>query len=178
MRRDFDAMDVHEPEGLVAYFLLDDAAVRKLGEGSVRNTDDRTLLEYHAPRTLLEGGLLLRNQEVIGKLNTGVLPWGVGDQRTTTSDPEAQRELLAGVKTALDLQDVQHAQRFVEALKKGPETVDGDIGEGRLELLRGKLLEAQEKLEAAPAYWICTCASTVWPSRTKTMSSPDWAMGV
>lgn len=149
LRRDFDAMDVHEPEGLVAYFLLDDAAVRKLGEGSVRNTDDRTLLEYHAPRTLLEGGLLSRNEEVIGRLKTRVLPWGVGDQRTTPSDPEAQRELLAGMKTALDLEDVPNAQRFVDALKNGPETVDGDVGEGRLELLRGNLVEAQEKLEAA-----------------------------
>jgi len=144
LRRDFDAMDVHEPEGLVAYFLLDDAAVRRLGKGSRRNTDDQTLLEYHAPRTLLADGLLLQNHEVLGRINTGVLPWG-----TTTSDPEAQRELLAGMKTALDLEDVPNAQRFVDALKNGPETVEGDVGEGRLELLRGNLVQAQEKQEAA-----------------------------
>jgi spermidine synthase len=144
LRRDFDAMDVHEPEGLVAYFLLDDAAVRRLGEGSVRNTDDQTLLEYHAPRTLLAGGLLSQNHELIGRISTGVLPW-----RSTINDPKAQGELLAGMKTALDLEDVPNAQRFVEALKHGPETVDGDVGEGRLELLRGNLMEAEERQETA-----------------------------
>src|SRR5262249_33503293 len=103
-----------------------------------------TLLEYHAPRTLLAGGLLLQNHEVIGRINTGVLPWG-----TTTGDPEAQRELLAGMKTALELEGGPNGQGVVEALKNGPETVDGDVGEGRLELLRGNLVEAQERQEAA-----------------------------
>jgi hypothetical protein len=46
VRKDFQSVDVHQPEGLVAYYLLDDAAVRKLGDGGVLNTDDRTLLEY------------------------------------------------------------------------------------------------------------------------------------
>jgi spermidine synthase len=162
LRRDFDAMEVHEPEGLVAYFLLEDRAVRKLGEGSVRNTDDRTLLEYHAPRTLLEGGLLLRNQEVIGKLNTSVLPW-----EATTGNAEVQRELLAGMETALDLKDVRNAERFVEALQKEPETVEGDIGQGRLELLRGKLVEAQEKLEAALKLDVGSTEAMHWLARVE-----------
>lgn len=150
-RRDFDAMEVHEPEGLVAYFLLDDKAVRKLGEGSVRNTDDRTLLEYHAPRTLLaRDDLLSQNRELIGSLKSTVLPWRVGGEKAAASaDPNAQRELLAGVQTALDLQDVEKAQRFVEVLQQEPETVEADLAEGRLEFLTGKLVEAQEKLEAA-----------------------------
>src|SRR5262249_43866866 len=57
LQSDFESLDVHEPEGLVAYFLLDDSAVRRMAQGNSLNTDDRTLLEYHAPRSLLAHGL-------------------------------------------------------------------------------------------------------------------------
>jgi spermidine synthase len=142
LRRDFEAMDVHAPEGLVAYFLLDDAAVRKLGEGSVLNTDDRTLLEYHAPRTLLAKDLFTENQAAIARLRTGPLPASLAPGKT-------QPALLAGVQTALDLNDEANAQRFVDALLQQPESVATDIAQGRLDLLRGSWKEARAELEAA-----------------------------
>jgi spermidine synthase len=141
-RRDFEAMDVHEPEGMVAYFLLDDASVRKLGEGSVLNTDDRTLLEYHAPRTLLARDLFTENQAAIARLRRGPLPGNLAAS-------DVQRSLLAGVETALDLKDEANAQKFVELLQKQPESVAGDIAQGRLDLLRGSLKEARAELQAA-----------------------------
>ena len=42
LRDDFESIDVHEPEALTAYFLLDDAALRKMSDGAAVNTDDRT----------------------------------------------------------------------------------------------------------------------------------------
>jgi spermidine synthase len=142
LRKDFESMDIHQPEGLVAYYFLDDAAVRKLGEGSVLNTDDRTLLEYHAPQTLLTNESFAANQELITQLRTGALP-------ANLETAEARRALEAGSETALDLNEAPNAQRFLSALKSQPESVSGDIAEGRLDLMRGALADAESALEAA-----------------------------
>jgi tetratricopeptide (TPR) repeat protein len=91
-----------------------------------------------------------------------VLPW-----ESTTGDALAQRELLAGMETALDLEDVRNAERFVEALKKEPETVDGDIDQGRLDLLRGRLVQAQEKLEAALKLDVGSTEAMHWLARVE-----------
>jgi spermidine synthase len=140
--KDFELMDIHQPEGLVGYFLLDDAAVRKLAEGGVLNTDDRTLLEYHAPRTVLMRDLFVANQEMIAPLRTDALP-------ANLEKSEVQRALEAGAQTALDLNDTSNAQRFVSALKSKPGSVASDIARGRLDLAEGALSDAQSDLEAA-----------------------------
>jgi spermidine synthase len=142
VRKDFESMEVHQPEGLVAYFLLDDAAVRELGKGSVLDTDDRTLLGYHAPRTLLARDLFADNQEMIAQSRTEPLP-------ANLEHSEAARALEAGVHTALDLNDTSNAQRFVSAVKSQPESVVGDIAQGRLALAEGQLADAKTDLEAA-----------------------------
>ena len=142
LRKDFESMDVHQPEGLVAYHLLDDVAVRKLGEGSVLNTDGRTLLEYHAPQTLLTHGLAEANLEVITQLRTGPLP-------TNLKKSEVPRSLEAGVETALDLNDAANAQRFLSALKSQPESLLGNIAIGRLALMEGRVTDAKSAFEAA-----------------------------
>jgi tetratricopeptide (TPR) repeat protein len=121
---------------------LDDIAVRKLSEGSVLNTDDRTLLEYHAPQTLLTRGLAEANLEVITQLRTGPLP-------TNLDKSELARSLEAGVETALDLNDAQNAQRFLSALKTQPGSVPGNIARGRLALMEGNLTDARTAFEAA-----------------------------
>ncbi len=142
LRKDFESMEVRQPEGLVGYFLLDDAAVRKLGEGSVLNTDDRTVLEYHAPQTLLARDLFAANQAMITQLRTAALP-------ANLHQAETGRSLEAGVQTALDLNDTANAQRFVSTVKSQPESVAGDIAEGRLALAEGQLADAESDLEGA-----------------------------
>ncbi len=142
IRSDFEAMDVHQPEGLVAYYLLDDAAVHKLAAGSTLNTDDRTLLEYHAPQTLLAPGLLDENQELITRFRTAPLP--------TNLDPsEVQRALEAGSITALDLKDTAAARMFVSAIESQPKSVTRSIAEGRFALMEGDLLHSKSSLDAA-----------------------------
>ena len=142
VRKDLQSLEVRQPEGLVAYYLLDDAAVRKLGEGGLLNTDDRTLLEYHAPQTLLARDLFEANQEAIMKLRTGALP-------ANLEPSEVRRALEAGVETALDLKEAANAQRFLNAMNSQPESVSRDIAQGRLELMSGAVTDAKSALQAA-----------------------------
>lgn len=142
LRKDFESIDVHKPEGLVAYYLLSDGEVRKLGEGSVPNTDDRTQLEYHAPQTLLTRGLAEANLELITQVRAGPLP-------ANLDKSEIPRSLEAGVETALDLNDAPNAQQFLSALKSQPESVLENIALGRLALTEGNIVEAKRAFEAA-----------------------------
>jgi spermidine synthase len=142
IRSDFEAMDVHQPEGLVASYLLDDAAVRRLAAGSALNTDDRTLLEYHAPQTLLAEGLSEANKELIGQLRVGPLP-------ANLEPSETQRALEAGSLTALDLNDSFTARMFLKALESQPESVTRYVAEGRFALMQDDFTRAKSYFEAA-----------------------------
>ena len=142
LRKDFESIDVHQPEGLVAYYLLDDAAVRKLAEGSTLNTDDRTLLEYHAPQTVLTPGLSEANQELITQFRKGPLP-------TNLEPSEVQHALEGGSLTAFDLGDEANARNFVRALESQPESAPHYIAQGRFALMQGALTDAKSFLEAA-----------------------------
>ena len=142
LRKDFESIDVREPEGLVAYYLLDDAAVRKLGERSALNTDDRTLLEYHAPQTMLMHGLSDANEELITQLRTGPLP-------ANLEPLEVPRVLQAGSVTALDLNDTANAKSFVAALESQPSSAQSYVAKGRFALMQGMLPNAKSYLEEA-----------------------------
>jgi spermidine synthase len=142
LRRDFESMDVHQPEGLAAYFLLDDVAVRRLAEGSALNTDDHTLLEYHAPQTLLAPGLSGENQEMITGFRAAPLP-------TNLEPSELQRAVEAGSMTALDLKDSVAARIFLKALESQPDSATRRIAEGRFALMQDDLSRAKSSFEAA-----------------------------
>ena len=144
LRADLRSIDVREPEGVVAYFLLDDAAVRKLGEGSALNTDDHTLLEYHAPETMLLRGLSDANEELITQFQTGPLP-------PNLEPAEAQRAVGAGVETALDLGDIRHAKSLVGMLESAPASAQGYVAQGRFALLQNHLPDAKSLLTKALA---------------------------
>ncbi len=156
LREDFTSLHVEEPEGLVAYFLLDDEEVRQLASGATLNTDDRTLLEYHAPRSLLASDLIDVDQALIARLHANALP-------RLLKPSENRRALAAGLNTALDINDTVKAASFLEALKSEPETPTLNIAKGRLSLARNSLPEARTLFEKAfgldrgspePAYWL------------------------
>jgi spermidine synthase len=142
LRKDFESLDVQQPEGLVAYFLLDDAGVRKLAEGGILNTDDRTLLEYHAPQTVLASGLSSANQELITQFRGAPLP-------ANLEPSEVQRALECGALTALDLGDTANVSNFLKALESQPESALHLVFQGRLALMQGALPEAKYFLDAA-----------------------------
>jgi tetratricopeptide (TPR) repeat protein len=142
IHRDFEDLEVHEPEGLIAYYLLDDSGIRRLAAGGAVNTDDRTLLEYHAPRTLLASGLAEANQALIAQFRDAPLP--------SSLDPsEAQRALEAGSMTALDLKNAEATRMFVKALGTAPKSVTGYIAEGRLALMNEDSISAKSSFEEA-----------------------------
>lgn len=142
IHKDFEALDVHEPEGLIAYYLLDDSGIRRLATASALNTDDRTLLEYHAPQTLLASGLSEANQALIAQFRMAPLPADL--------DPsETQRALEAGSITALDLKDASAARIFLKALETAPKSATGHIAEGRLALMNEDLSSAKSSFEEA-----------------------------
>jgi spermidine synthase len=142
LRADFELLDVHQPEGLVAYYLLDDSAVRSLGTAAPLNTDDRTLLEYHAPKTMLAAGLSAQNRQLLSQFRSSPLPANLQSSETGAA-------LEAGSATALDLDDRDNAGKFLAALESQPPSAARSISEGRFSLLYGSLAEAKSSLEAA-----------------------------
>jgi predicted membrane-bound spermidine synthase/Tfp pilus assembly protein PilF len=142
LRDDFAAMEVHQPAGLVAYFLLDDPEVRKLAEGNTPNTDDLTLLEYHAPKTMLQPDLSHANHDLIAQFRTGPLPANL--------DPaEAPGAIEAGAATALDLGDLPNAKSFLQLMNARPASAMFYLLEGRLASLEGRLPDAEFDFRSA-----------------------------
>jgi spermidine synthase len=142
LREDYASLDVHQPEGLVAYYLLDDAEVRELAKGSVLNTDDRTVLEYHAPQTVLAAGLFNANQELIARFRRGALP-------ANFESSEIQHSLEYGALTALDLGDTANAANFLRALESQPESALHSLVQGRFALTQNSFSDAKYFLEVA-----------------------------
>ena len=139
LREDFDSLSLRRPESFAAYFLLNDASVRRLAAGSVLNTDDLTLLEYHAPRALLRHGLVQTNEDMLRQFRDGLLP--------TNLDPaEAAVALEGAAETHLELGDTSAAQGYLAAL-------EGQSATSTLALLRGRLQLAQNHFEAARAFF-------------------------
>jgi spermidine synthase len=142
LRDDFASIDVHQPGGLIAYFLLDDAALRKLAQGSTINTDDHTLLEYHAPKTVLQPDLSNTNRELIAKFRTSPLPANLAP----TEIPQA---LEAGAASALNLGDLANAQNLLRLMESQPPSATRDLLEGRLAYLQSRFGDAESYLRSA-----------------------------
>jgi spermidine synthase len=142
IRDDFESIDVHEPEGLAAYYLLDDAALRKMSDGVVVNTDDRTLLEYHAPRTVLTSSLFETNQELINGLRDGPLP-------ANLESSDVSRALLAGSVTAIDLGDATTIDKFLGAVDSQPDSASKYFAQGLLALTRGAFTDSKSFFKSA-----------------------------
>jgi spermidine synthase len=142
IQKDFQALDVHQPEGFSAYYLLSDAELRRLAAGSTANTDDRTILEYDAPRTLLAHGLSEANEELIGRFRDGPLPPNIDPGETAAA-------LRAGVGVDLDLNDAVGTQKFLAALDSQPDSPEREIALGRFSLSQNFLKDAHAALQAA-----------------------------
>jgi spermidine synthase len=142
LRDDFESIDVHEPEGLAAYYLLDDAALWKMSYGAPVNTDDRTLLEYHAPRTVLSSNLFETNQELINAFRGGPLPMNL-------ESSDVSQALLAGSVTAIDLGDAITTGKFLGAVKSQPDSAAKDFVQGLFALTRGDFSDSKSLFESA-----------------------------
>jgi spermidine synthase/tetratricopeptide (TPR) repeat protein len=142
LREDYASLKVHEPEGLAAYFLLDDAGMRQLAHGSALNTDDRTVLEYDAPRSLLASESIDADQNLITQFRTEPLPGSL-------AAAERQPALVAGLNTALDLDDASNARLFLNAFERKIDDCFLYIAKGRLALLQNAIPLAKALLHKA-----------------------------
>jgi spermidine synthase len=142
LRGDFDELQIKRPEALLAYHRLDDGALRLLASGAKhRNTDDRTLLEYRAPRALLANGLEDQNRRVIW--DHRVQP---GSQNLQVGDLNAA--LTAAAETMVNLND-DDAAHFIRMLEGAPESAELLLVRGRWHLRNSIFSEARKNLQRA-----------------------------
>ena len=139
LREDYETLELRHPEGLVAYYALNDSAVRRIAAGSVLNTDDRTLLEYHAPRAMLNHSLIDSNARFIAENREGLIPANL--------DPSETRRALEGAaETNLRLGNYRNARAYLKALENEPPSSD-------LEILRGLMQLSDNQMDAAQAHF-------------------------
>ena len=134
---DFDELNISAPEAVLAYHRLDDADLRRLVAGERHNTDDNTLLEFHAPRALLRHGLYEENVEDVWKSRSSPLPRDVRIENSRAA-------LLAAADTALWNDDWNRAAAFLDGV------TDSDA---YVELLRGRLEFGREHYAEARAHY-------------------------
>jgi spermidine synthase len=77
-----DFLHSERPEGILAYYVMSDEAVRKFASKARRNTDDHPLLEFHSPRQLFSDTRDL-NIDLLYEAKDSLLPRG-----TDISHPE------------------------------------------------------------------------------------------
>jgi len=141
---DFKQLGMEEAAGLFGYYLLDDAGLRKFAAGAPVNTDDLTLLEYRAPRSLLAQGLEDRNRDAILQEQMNPLPDDLSTDRRDAA-------LVASAITSIDLEDAKAAARFLRPLENRPVTAAIAIARGRAALADSSFKIALQAFTAALA---------------------------
>jgi spermidine synthase len=141
---DFKQLGMDDPAGLFAFYMLDDAALRKFSAGAPLNTDDLTLLEYHAPRALLTQGLEAENRREIYLYQDNALP---GDFPPTARDDA----LAAAAAACLNILDADDADHFIRALEGRPVTATIATVRGRSDLARSNYAGASRDFDEALA---------------------------
>jgi predicted membrane-bound spermidine synthase len=139
---DFKQLGMDEPAGLFGFYMLDDAGLRNFSSGAQLNTDDLTLLEYHAPRSLLVHGLEDKNRAAILLAQKDALP---------ENFPPDLRDaaLAAAAATSLNLEDTDGADHFLRALENRPVTAGIAIARGRAALTHSNFQSAYHAFDAA-----------------------------
>jgi spermidine synthase len=139
VRVDLEELGLRRPEGILGYHRLDDADVRRLYAGAARNTDDRTQLEYNAPRALLGAALDDQNRKHVREHRSTMVA-----QAVRVEDPYTA--LLGAAETMANTDETADAQIFLAELATAPSTLE-------LELLRGKVaLEERRYADARAAF--------------------------
>ena len=141
---DFEQLGMEEAAGLFGFYMLDDTGLRKYSSAAQINTDDRTLLEYHAPRSLLVRGLEDENRDAILMEQENPLP--------VDFPPGARdRALAASAATSVNQEDVDGAARFLRALDNRPVTAGIAAIRGRAALAHSNFQTAFRAFDAALA---------------------------
>jgi spermidine synthase len=144
LRDDFDQMGMSEPAGLFSLYLLGDSELREFSRGARINTDDLTLLEYHAPQALLVPGLQDENRTEILRVQKDILPAGLPNDLRDNA-------LAAAAASAIKQLDGDGALRFAAAMTTRPVTAKSAAIAGRMALGKGDLDMARRAFDQALA---------------------------
>ncbi len=136
LRADYQTLGLRQPEGLLAFYLLDDASLRRLASGTLRNTDDHTRLEYRAPRALLAKDLTEKNHEMILQYQQGLLPPDLPREDRTAA-------LQGAAETLLNLDEKEQSEAFLALLGDERVTFDRELLRARLALAQNHMSQAQ-----------------------------------
>ena len=142
LQKDYDALNIEEPEGLMAYHRLDDVDLRGVLDPALRNSDDNSRLEFRAPRALLIRGLEEKNIEMIWSRRSASLPRDI-----IIDHPRAT--LLAAAETALLNEDNDRAEYFLRALGLTDHSFAVELLRARLQFARENYALAREHFSAA-----------------------------
>jgi len=135
-------LNVSVPEGVLAFHRLDDGDLRRWVAGAQHNTDDNSLLEFHAPRALLRHGLYEDNIEMVAKARTSPLPRDL-------SVEESRDTLLAAANTALLNNDWNRARSFLDGVTEANPSAFAELLRGRLDFGLENYAQAAEHYSAA-----------------------------
>jgi predicted Zn-dependent protease len=113
LHEDFLQLGMQDGAGLFGFYLLDDAGLRKFSVSAQINTDDQTLLEYHAPRSLLIHGLESKNRDAILREQKNTLPDDFPEDALDAA-------LASAAETSVHQDDGEGAERFLHALDNRP----------------------------------------------------------
>lgn len=143
LREDFESLGLDRPEGILAFHRLDDGDLRALARGGEINTDDRTQLEYRAPRGLLAKNLADANRDLIWTHRNANMSSLVQVEDAVTAQIAAAHALVR-----LDDDDAEY---FLLQLEKAPSSRDLELVRGNWHLQQGRLAEARAAFQRALA---------------------------
>jgi len=142
--RDFrEFLHTDRPEGLLAYYVMSTVAVRKFASTARRNTDDRPLLEFHAPRQLFADTRDL-NVGLLYEAKDGLLPQGA-----EVSDLENAYAGMIRPFLFFDRSNLANQAMALLAQVERKEEASLQLAIARLNLDSGNLQHAEESLKEA-----------------------------
>lgn len=128
LQEDFHALHLAQPESWPVYFRLSDREVRQFAQGAPPDTDNRTRLEYRAPRTLLD-------ERLTGELASAIQSRQASPLPAELALGERPAALLASAASAVETSSPQ-TQPLLNALSALP----GSATPAELSYLHGRAL--------------------------------------
>jgi spermidine synthase len=142
LRGDYAELGMERPEGVLGFHRLDDADLRRFIEHAPRNTDNRTQLEYNAPRALLATGLEDSNRATVWEFRSERLPRDVRVDDKTAA-------VLGAAETLLASEEPDEAARLLAVLGAAEPTAELELLRGRIALALKQFGEAREAFRGA-----------------------------
>jgi len=144
VRKDFtEYLDLNDPLGVFSFYMLSGRDIDGFVAGALRNTDDRPLLEFHAPRNLFQETWNL-NVDVLKEYRSDVIPPDLEGAARERAYVAVVGPLIAGER----MEDAAQVLRELSASDRS-----SDLGllvaTARVNIATGRYAEAEDALALA-----------------------------